>query len=140
MPNALGHAVPQPSEQRKRCVCPCRSLDCMQLSEKPEKRASAYRALGWTRRQKVEFEAKIVDGVVKPKSVFVARGHFEPGDVIVRGAAGARLPPVHGLGYASRAFVSAPASGAGGAAGRYSPSAIPASTPQTADRKLSAAA
>ena len=58
----------------------------------------------------------------------------------MRGAAGARVRPVHGLGHASLAFVPAPASGAAGAAGRYSPSAIPASTPQTGDRKLSASA
>ena len=121
-------------------MCPCRSLDCVQLSDKPDKRASAYRAFGWTRRQKVEFEAKIVDGIVRPRSVFVARGHFEPGDLIVRGAAGARVRPVHGLGHASLAFVPAPASGEAGAAGRYSPSAISASTPQTGDRRLSASA
>ena len=136
----LAFAEPQPPVQRRRCVCPCRSLDCVQLSDKPDKRASAYRTFGWTQRQKVEFDAKIVDGIVKPKSVFVARGHFEPGDLIVRGAAGARLQPVRGLGHASFAFVPAPASGAGGVAGRYSPSAVPASTPQTADRRLSASA
>ena len=120
------------SAQRHRCMCPCRSLDCIKLSQNAEKRATAYRAFGWTRRAKAYIEGRICDGTVKLHNLYVARGHFAAGDIIVRGAGAARLAPIHGVGVASRAYVP----GLPGAAGRYTPTAIPTTTPQTADRDV----
>ena len=116
--------------QRKRCVCPCGELDPVRLSNEACERVAADRTFGWARWQRTEFEERI-DGLIRTSSRFIARQHFAPGDMIVRGVGLPRLLSEHGLGMASRGFV---AGRVPGAAGRFTPSAVPMLTPQTSDR------
>jgi hypothetical protein len=115
-------------------MCGCGSLDCAVLSSNAKKRESVFRVFGWTRSAKSAFERDVLDGVKRPQSFYVAKEHFAPGDRIVRGAGAARLPAEFGVGVASRGWRPGPGAGA------YSPGAVPAATPQTADRSVSAAA
>lgn len=129
----VGLLPAEPAAQRHRCVCPCKSLDCVKLSQKEDKRLSVYKTWGWTRRQIADFEGRLLDGHAKLHNFYVAIEHFAPGDRIVRSGSGERLQQVRGLGVASRGFVP----GQPGEPGRFTPSAVPAVTPRTGDRAMS---
>jgi hypothetical protein len=129
----VGLLPAEPAAQRHRCVCPCKSLDCVKLSQKKDKRLSVYKTWGWTRRQIAEFEGRLLDGHAKLHNFYVAIEHFAPGDRIVRSGSGERLQQVRGVGVASRGFVP----GQPGEPGRFTPSAVPAVTPRTGDRDMS---